>query len=981
MAIDFPKGRLLSLTLFLLISGMILWMGSHYKDQRIELATTDIYRQLAKSQSEEVATLIDEKKNATLAVAMALAQNHSLIDSISSTNQLHKEMLSFSAALRKSTEFKNVWIQVVDNAGISLARSWTLKVGDDLAAIRGDVREMLDDPQNRSTISVGHFDMTFKSMVPLFRNEAFLGFIEVITHFNSIAKNIEEHDNRVIILVDPRYRDQLTRPFTETFVADHYIANRNADPDLLTNIAARGLSDYIDPHSDYVIDHESDSLVLNYPLFDTNDQPMANILTFKPLKLINPQVTGIRHSTNLIMMMSALIVGAIILLIESRNSNTRLSGSLLVKILFITGFLVSSILYIGALELLKNDKETAYLDAHNNDLISHYVFVQNKFRSIANLIYQNDLNRPEVVDLLSRAYSDPESRKVARQKLFEKLSPVYSHLKKYNVKQLHFHLANNDSFLRFHRPGKHGDNLSGIRSTVEWVNQNHSPIEGFEEGRIYNGYRFVYPLFNVSSDRARRHIGSVEVSFSAYALLDGLLSDSNVKGGFLIRKNVVHDKVFKIETSNYSTSPFSGYLQEDSIKEQLNHYFRHIEPRHLSKKQLKEASKRIIEGDVFTLVSNNYNELFSFIPLKNPITRKVVASLILQTDDSYFSNQASGQRLLQLMGLAAIGLMLLFIFREHTSKHNIQQLLKKTQNILDSQESMVIITDGNKLLDCNRKLLDFLGFESLDEFHDNHTCICEKFIRNDRFFHMGVVQKGLTWVQEIVLHPEREHLVAIEDTKGKQHAFALSLNHFNQNYIVSFLDISDTISEHFILENKALHDELTNALNRSFFNQNVQLLIDEAHSKGLRFGIILFDVDHFKSVNDHFGHGVGDQVLVRLVEIVKSGIRSGDSLIRWGGEEFLLLVKTQSFQSIQHMAEHIRLKLQDELHPGVGTVTCSFGFTLYQDPEPVSDTLERTDQALYQAKSQGRNRVVGLTDTDIPTESSTVMTGKFDHNP
>ncbi|MET0051978.1 MAG: cache domain-containing protein, partial [Candidatus Thiodiazotropha sp.] len=504
-----------------------------------------------------------------------------------------------------------------------------------MAAIRGDVREMLSDPQNRSTISVGHFDMTFKSMVPLFDKGHFSGFIEVITHFNSIAKHIEAKDNRVVILVDPKYRKQLTHPFTGLFVGDRYVANRDADPELLSSIVSRGFARFTDPHSDFVIDQKSSSLVINHPLFDTAGEPMANILIFRPLKLVGQGVSSIENTVNLIMLIAILVVAAVLLLIESRNPEGRISGNLLEKSLFISAFVVTSALYIGLLQVFKHDKETEYLNSHNQDLVSHFRFVKNKFRSIADLVYQNDLNTLEIQELIAKAYEGPAAKKQARQKLLDTLIPVYTQLKNYNLRQLHFHLKDNESFLRFHRPGKHGDNLTGIRSTVEWVNLNHSPIEGFEEGRIYNGYRFVFPLFRVNADNERRHIGSVEISFSAFALLDEIISESEAKGGFLIRKDVVHSKVFKLEVSNYSTSAFPGYLQEDSIEEQLHHYFKHIEAEYLSEAQIKDTSLRILDGEIFTIISDDKKELFSFIPLKNPVTRKVVATLIQQTDDKF----------------------------------------------------------------------------------------------------------------------------------------------------------------------------------------------------------------------------------------------------------------------------------------------------------------------------------------------------------
>ena len=115
--------------------------------------------------------------------------------------------------------------------------------------------------------------------------------------------------------------------------------------------------------------------------------------------------------------------------------------------------------------------------------------------------------------------------------------------------------------MRFHRPEKFGDNLAKIRKTVEWVNTNQSSITGFEEGRIFHGFRNVFPLFLETNQFIREHIGSVEISYPAYALVDKYLSwQKNAKIAFLVKNKTISNKLFEDEKTKGLTQITSSVL-------------------------------------------------------------------------------------------------------------------------------------------------------------------------------------------------------------------------------------------------------------------------------------------------------------------------------------------------------------------------------------------------------------------------------------
>lgn len=151
------------------------------------------------------------------------------------------------------------------------------------------------------------------------------------------------------------------------------------------------------------------------------------------------------------------------------------------------------------------------------------------------------------------------------------------------------------------------------------------------------------------------------------------------------------------------------------------------------------------------------------------------------------------------------------------------------------------------------------------------------------------------------------------------------------------------------------HDALTGAFNRHYLAR----LEQSGELTRQRPGILMFDADHFKRVNDNFGHAVGDMVLIRLVQLCQQQLRKQDCLIRWGGEEFLLLVNDCNETQLADMAERLRTAVAGNdwaaIEPALA-VTISLGYHLHADGTPLQEAVRRADAALYQAKANGRNR-------------------------
>jgi len=163
--------------------------------------------------------------------------------------------------------------------------------------------------------------------------------------------------------------------------------------------------------------------------------------------------------------------------------------------------------------------------------------------------------------------------------------------------------------------------------------------------------------------------------------------------------------------------------------------------------------------------------------------------------------------------------------------------------------------------------------------------------------------------------------------------------------------------------NQSVKDGLTNLHNRRYFDTHFQNIFNKAKSDGRNLAVVMVDIDHFKSVNDNYGHQAGDEVLSELAKRLEIGLRESDLSARYGGEEFIILLPETEPSSAEYVTERLRMIIEDlpfdiQAEPGQIKCTASFGISNIR-PEDTHDTLlKRADECLYKAKESGRNMYV-----------------------
>ena len=200
---------------------------------------------------------------------------------------------------------------------------------------------------------------------------------------------------------------------------------------------------------------------------------------------------------------------------------------------------------------------------------------------------------------------------------------------------------------------------------------------------------------------------------------------------------------------------------------------------------------------------------------------------------------------------------------------------------------------------------------------------------------------------------------ALEDTVQMRSA----MSGVHERLSSSRQEIDELRAELSRVREEAMVDALTGLLNRRAFDDRIGALVSASAGKAETFSVVIADIDHFKKINDGYGHLFGDRVIRAVGEALKAGVKGRDSVARYGGEEFAILLPATALKGAWAVAEGVRRLVaasrirrlnNDEV---VGNITLSAGVAMHKAGEPVSGLLERADAALYRAKGGGRNRV------------------------
>ncbi|MDG2841085.1 diguanylate cyclase [Vibrio parahaemolyticus] len=475
-----------------------------------------------------------------------------------------------------------------------------------------------------------------------------------------------------------------------------------------------------------------------------------------------------------------------------------------------------------------HDQKTRILDNYSAVMQSKVEASLGVFNKFSHYVYQQISQDTQIMALFREAVESPGPvRDANRQQIYQLLKPNYELLKQHHFRQLHFHFANGDSFLRVHKPEKYGDNLFAVRESVRLANIQQQIIEGFEEGKVFNGYRFVYPL-----TFEQQPLGSVEASLSMGSILD-LLFELYPKDDFyfVIDKSTVDAKLFEDMKGNYIPTLLS------------EHYY-------YDKAVFEQNLEKIKYKDILANVENLGADLEPFIEGENTFSQVITVS---NTD-----------------------YVLSFISFKNFKNQHVAYLITSSQDT-----------------------------------------VIERLNNTFMVYALLVFLVSLIYAWNIY----------------SEHAYKKELVH-----------LSNT-------------DFLTKLFNRNKFTENLTFEFVKYRESSGTFSVVLFDIDHFKKINDGMGHNVGDAYLKELSELISAKVRHTDTFARWGGEEFILLLPNTPENNALKVAEVLRQLVESHRFSSPKGITISLGVAEVNDSDTsIDDVIARADSALYKSKDAGRNR-------------------------
>lgn len=301
-------------------------------------------------------------------------------------------------------------------------------------------------------------------------------------------------------------------------------------------------------------------------------------------------------------------------------------------------FIFIELLFIGyarfdinrELETLYSSKISTLKAQYNSALLSYENIITNTF-------YQY-INKEDIIKIFNDGLHEKDIliKNELRSKLAEKVADTYELLKTIGIRQLHFHDRDNRSYLRMHRPEKYGDDLTDIRFSIREANKKNITVNGFEEGRIFNGFRYVFPV-----EYNKIHIGTVELSIGSNVIQEFMNNIYPDYYYFIIDEKVVNKKVFSSEKLNYDKSFVSSDFLHEKIftpmtDKKLNQIANPETFLKINKLIQTETKKHILKYKPFTLNCSldNSHYIISFLPVKNAEGHYVAYFISYEKDDS-----------------------------------------------------------------------------------------------------------------------------------------------------------------------------------------------------------------------------------------------------------------------------------------------------------------------------------------------------------
>ncbi len=430
---------------------------------------------------------------------------------------------------------------------------------------------------------------------------------------------------------------------------------------------------------------------------------------------------------------------------------------------------------------------------------------------------------------------------------------------------------------------------------------------------IYNNKQFVVIAHDITNRK------QIEFKLQESEEKFRKISENALIGVFIYQDNkyiYVNEALEKM--TGYSAKEFYNMTPWDIIIDE-------------NKEKAKQTVQRRLKGEEFP---GEYNDV-----------------LVLTKNNKYRTMRVSTQTITYNNRFAGMGTLVDVTDLKETKKQ--LNLLAKA---VEQMDEMVCITDKNSVISyVNDSFVAHSGYRKIDLIGEK-IGRCKSGLNEKSFYEelwrtilAGKIFKGvfINRKKDGKIYYEEETITPIMDEEQNI-----------KNFVATSQDITERVQVEEKLQKLATIDSLTGIYNRYKINKELDVEIARAKRYNGSFGLAMFDIDHFKLVNDLHGHDIGDYVLKELSSALSKYIRESDRFGRWGGEEFIIILPHIDKQHLIAFVEKLREVVSSHKFGDIDQITISVGITVLRESDDKKTILKRVDDALYQAKKEGRNRVV-----------------------
>ncbi len=472
-------------------------------------------------------------------------------------------------------------------------------------------------------------------------------------------------------------------------------------------------------------------------------------------------------------------------------NKSRINDFYQLLILFI---ILAGIIALIFVNHYKKSKEREYFNENILSLDMAYQSSINKHELLTKYIFKESINTELVLSLFERGLNSKDDvRSLYKGLLYKEVYPLYIRLKKEGISQFHFHTKDNQSYIRFHKPNKYGDDLSKIRETVRLANKENKIVSGFEIGRLFSGFRNIFPI-NFKNE----HIGSFEIGISTKMMIEAISKlDKRREYSFILNKDIVFNKLLESQKFLYQTSMInSNFVIEDKeasfldSPKKLSHLAKEINKKLNKNRKLKEVMGKGEKYGLFVKLYDIYYDV-TFIPMLS-ISNKVEGYLISykkSTNIPFIVKMEIYIYFLILLGVI-VHIKLLLSLQKKTKILNVEREWFKS--ITDNLGEGLFVMDLNaKINYINPIACEILGYKEKEVIGKNaHTLF------HSHSFNSNMKQKDCPIFNEVMnnnfFYSKKEYFM---NSKGK--SFPVSLksriiirSDDDMEIITSFSDIS-----------------------------------------------------------------------------------------------------------------------------------------------------------------------------------------------